>query len=53
MSKSKGHQIKSLARALGILEILAKANREMSLIEISNNIGLAKSTSGTDWGLRI
>ncbi|KUO48741.1 MAG: IclR family transcriptional regulator [Desulfitibacter sp. BRH_c19] len=36
--------IQSVARAAKILDILATANREMALVEITNHLGLAKST---------
>lgn len=40
----KNNQIQSVARAAKILDILATANREMALMEITNHLGLPKST---------
>ncbi|MDW7674491.1 MAG: IclR family transcriptional regulator [Bacillota bacterium] len=40
----KSDQIRSVARALKILNLLGNANGEMALADISNQLGLAKST---------
>lgn len=40
----KNSQIKSVAKALKIIDILAEAKGELSLGEIANKLGLAKST---------
>lgn len=40
----EGVQVRSVAKALAILDLLAAAGREMSLAEIASKTGLAKST---------
>lgn len=43
-NRERGSQIRAVARAINILEVLGQANGELSLGQIAGRVGLAKST---------